>query len=376
MAALFWLSIAAVAYPYLLYPAVLWLMGRATRRPVRAPSPTLPTVSIIIPVSNEEVRIARKVENTVALRYPVDRLQVLFVSDGSTDRTAEIIRATVPPHMTLIELPVRRGKASGLNAGLEHATNEIVVFTDASIMLEPAALERIVEPFGDATIGCVSGEDHIPESGGEALYGRFELTLRSLESRVSSIAGASGSFYAQRRSLCTPFTEGMAPDFLSVLRTVDRGYRAVTEPSATGVMTSVKDPRHEFERKVRTLIRGMTTLFAHPRLLNPWRHGRFAFVLWSHKVSRWLAPLFLLTALLAPLALLERPFYAAAASAQVAFYLCAWAALRRWGALHRSLAGKVALYFASVNLATLMAWVQYARGVRQELWTPSQRQVL
>jgi hypothetical protein len=220
----------------------------------------------------------------------------------------------------------------------------------------------------------VSGEDRIVESGGEAWYGRYELTLRNLESRVSSIVGASGSFYAQRRGLCAPFTEGMAPDFLSALRTVEQGFRAVSEPSARGSMTSVKDPRHEFERKVRTLIRGLTTLFAYLHLLNPVRYGLFAFVLVSHKVMRWLAPVFMLVALLAPLALVTQPFYIVALVGQLAFYLCAWAGLQQWAGVHRHIAGKIALYFTTVNMAALIAWVQFARGVRQELWTPSERQ--
>lgn len=373
VATVFWLSVFGVLYPYFLYPALLWALGRFVRRAALVANGPLPTVSLIIPVSNEEGRIVRKVANTAALRYPADRLQVLFVSDGSTDRTVDLIRSEATPAMTVIELPRRRGKAAGLNAGLEYARHDVLVFSDASIELAPDALEQIVAPFADPGVGCVSGEDRIAESGGEALYGRYELMLRRFESRVSSIVGASGSFYAQRRALCTPFTEGMAPDFLSVLRTVEQGSRAISEPSAVGSMTSVKDPRREFERKVRTLIRGLTTLFAFAHLLNPFKYGLFAFVLASHKVMRWLAPMFLLGALLAPLPLLDRPFYALAVAVQIAFYACAWAALRQWGRLDRSLAGRIALYFASVNLAALVAWVQFARGVRQELWTPSQR---
>lgn len=372
MDALFWWSVAGVLYPYFGYPLVLWLVGRLVRRPVPAAA-ALPSVTMIIPVSNEAVRIEAKVANTAALDYPADRLQVVFVSDGSTDRTVEMLRASVTAGMEIVELPVRRGKAAGLNAGLARARHDILVFTDASIALEREALVRIVAPFADPGIGCVSGEDRIAESGGEALYGRYELLLRRLESAAASIVGASGSFYAQRRALCAPFTEGMAPDFLSVLRTVEQGHRAVSEPGAVGAMTSVKDPRREFERKVRTLIRGLTTFFAYAHLLNPLRTGTFAFVLASHKLMRWLAPVFMLGALLAPLALFDRPFYAAAFAGQVAFYLAAYGALRQTLGLHRTLPGRIALYFSSVNLAALVAWVQYARGVRQELWTPSQR---
>jgi hypothetical protein len=165
----------------------------------------------------------------------------------------------------------------------------------------------------------------------------------------------------------------MAPDFLSVLRTVEQGYRAISEPSAAGEMSSVKDPRQEFQRKVRTLLRGMTTLFAYKPLLNPFRHGFFAFALWSHKVLRWTVPFFLLAALLVPLARVQHPFFAVAFLTQAAFYGVAAIALVEWGSLHRTLPGRIALYFSSANAAILAAWYQYWSGVRQEIWTPSHR---
>jgi cellulose synthase/poly-beta-1,6-N-acetylglucosamine synthase-like glycosyltransferase len=373
MELIFWASVVGVLYPYFIYPAILWLLARRGRTDGTAEVESLPSVTLIIPVHNEQGRIARKLANTSALRYPADRLQTLFVSDGSTDGTLDIVRANLTDTMAVVELHQRGGKAAALNAGLQRAVHEVLVFSDASIELEPDALQHIVGPFRDPGIGCVSGEDRIAESGGEGLYGRYELLLRQLESRVHSIVGASGSFYAQRRALCQPFTEGMAPDFLSVLRTVEQGYRAVTEPSAVGTMTSVKDPKHEFERKVRTLIRGMTTLFAHAHLLNPARYGLFAFAMVSHKVLRWTVPFFLLGTLLSPLALLQSRFYLFAFIGQLAFYALAIAAFAEWGQVQRTLIGKVALYFSSVNAAIVAAWCQYGRGVRQELWTPSHR---
>ena len=138
-------------------------------------------------------------------------------------------------------------------------------------------------------------------------------------------------------------------------------------------MTSVKDPRHEFERKVRTLIRGMTALFAHPQLLNPLRFPVFALALWSHKVLRWTVPFFLLLALVTPLALLPSPFYLFALVVQVLFYAAGVAAYGGWAGMHRSTPGRIALYFSSVNAAILAAWFEYGRGTRQELWTPSRR---
>jgi cellulose synthase/poly-beta-1,6-N-acetylglucosamine synthase-like glycosyltransferase len=295
------------------------------------------------------------------------------VSDGSTDATAARLRSYHAESMRVIEMPTRRGKAAALNAGLSHASNAILVFSDASIMLEPDALLNIVRPFSDPTIGCVSGEDRISDGGGEGLYGRYELMLRRLESSVHSIVGASGSFYAQRRSLCRPFTEGMAPDFLSVLRTVALGYRAISEPSAAGTMTSVTHAKDEFDRKVRTAIRGMTTLFAHPGLLNPFRFPKFAFALWSHKIFRWTVPFFLVLALLSSASLAGSPWYMAALLAQLAFYGGALLAMCQVGDFHRSLPGRTALYFSAVNAAMLTAWYRYGRGTRQELWTPSRR---
>lgn len=373
---LFWLSVFGVVYPYAGYPLVLWLLGRVgegQRKNEPQTAPFYPSVSMIIPVCNEEKRIERKLENTLALRYPADKLQVLFVSDGSTDRTVELIRKQARGGVTLVERAVRQGKAAALNAGLEHATHDILVFTDAAIELEPDALCNIVQGFRDSAIGCISGEDKIAESGGEAWYGRYELLVRRLESGVHSIVGASGSFYAQRRELCQPFTEGMAPDFLSVLRTVEQGSRAISEPSAVGTMTSVKDAKQEFERKVRTLIRGMAALFAYGRVLNPFRFGVFAFEMLSHKLLRWAVPFCLIMALFSSVMLREAPWFQFVAIVQIAFYLIALLAFTGWSVVRNSLAGKVALYFSMVNVAILVAWVKYVIGVRQELWTPSQR---
>ena len=275
--------------------------------------------------------------------------------------------------MTVVEMPVRRGKAAALNAGLACATHDLLVFSDAAIDLAPDALQQIINPFEDGRVGCVSGEDHIAESGGEGSYGRYELWLRRLESRVHSIVGASGSFYAQRRTICRPFVEGMAPDFLSVLRTVEQGYRAVSEPSAVGAMTSVKSTTDEFERKVRTAIRGMTTLFGHAHLLNPLRFPLFACELWSHKLLRWTVPLFLILAFVSAASQLQSPAYAWAFGLQAGFYLMAIAAFVKLSGWHRSLAGKVVLYFSIVNAALVVAWGRYLLGARQELWTPSRR---
>ena len=379
MRMLFWLSLLAIAYAYVGYPLLLRVLAAMkirSRSPGSGPdiSGTLPSVSVIVPVHNEEAVIAAKLDNLAALDYPRERLQVLVVSDGSTDRTTGIVRARECEGLRLLEVTERGGKARALNCGLTHARGDVVCFTDASIMLDPDALKALARNFNDPAVGCASGEDVIRAGGGERLYGAYELGIRRLESAVSSIVGASGSFYAQRRHLCPEFPEGLAPDFLSVLDTVGRGFRAVSDPAATGTMTSLASSRAEFQRKVRTLLRGMATLRARIGMLNPLRHGVFALLLFSHKLMRWWAPFFLMLLLVANAFLLDSPLYVAFLAGQVAFYGLALLAGVGVGIVRDSLPGKVALYFTVVNLATLVAWWKFARGARQEIWTPTQRE--
>jgi glycosyltransferase involved in cell wall biosynthesis len=372
---LFWLAAFLVLYAYLGYPVLLIALRTVVRRSdVVEATDYSPSVTMIIPVHNEERVMDDKLKNLDDLRYPRDRLVVLIVSDGSTDQTRQRVLAYRGDlQIRFLELSQRQGKAAALNLGLQHASSEIVVFTDASILLDADALRHVVRPFQDTTIGCVSGEDHIPGGGGEGLYGRYELLLRNLESQVSSIAGASGSFYAMRARLCTPFLPGMAPDFLSVLSTVEQGSRAVTEPRAFGTMSSVKSARGEFRRKVRTLIRGMTALWHARALLNPFRAGLFALVLWSHKLARWMVPFFLLAMLIANAWLLGKPFYLFTGVAQIVFYVSALLALYEIRVLRDSLLGKIPMYFTVVNSAILVAWIQFLSGTRLEIWEPTKR---
>ena len=329
---------------------------------------------MIIPAHNEGRRIDAKIRNTQALVYPAGQLEVLFVSDGSTDGTADVIRGRLDERTRLHELEGRGGKAAALNAGLRLARHDIIVFSDASILLEPDAVQNIARPFGSAEIGCVSGEDRIANMGGEGLYGRYELWMRRLESRVHSIVGASGSFYAQRRMLCPPFQPGYAPDFLSVLHTVEHGYRAITQADAVGAMTAVDDPGEEFTRKVRTILRGLTTLAGHLRVLNPFRFGFFAIEVASHKLARWLVPFFLLAMFVSGALLsMQSTWYLAVFLAQVGFYGLAVAGVVASNGLARSLPVRVAVYFTGANVATLAAWFKFVAGTRQELWSPSRR---
>jgi cellulose synthase/poly-beta-1,6-N-acetylglucosamine synthase-like glycosyltransferase len=371
---LFWLSLVAIAYPYAIYPVFLALTNRLGGRKVHTPrSGYHPAVTVLMPVHNERGRIHSKVQNLLALDYPADRLQILVIGDGCTDDSLEVAAVAGEGRVEVLALVARAGKAAALNAGLERARGEIIVFTDAGILLEPQALARLVEHFADPAIGCVSGEDYVEGAETEGLYGRLELLLRREEARLHSIAGASGCFYGQRRSITKPFVGGMAPDFLSVLVTVAAGQRALAEPAARGAMTATSNPRAEYARKVRTFLRGITALLGNAHLLNPFKYPAFSFILWSHKALRWLAPLFLVTALASAFVLRGVPLYAFFFWAQVAAYFVGALALLSPGVASRVPLSRLAAFFLLVNVAALQAVWLWIVGTRVEVWQPTRR---
>jgi glycosyltransferase involved in cell wall biosynthesis len=371
---LFWICALLVAYPYAIYPIVLVAINRlGGRRAHNADVSYEPTLSVIMPVHNEARRIGAKVANLLALDYPREKMQILVIGDGCTDDTLERAQAAGQGTVTVIPLAGRGGKAAGLNAGLERATGEIIVFTDAGIMLDRPSLRHLIGHFTDPRIGCVSGEDYIEGSETEGLYGKLELLLRREEARLHSIAGASGCFYAQRRELCEPFRAGMAPDFLSVLNVVRQGKRALAEPLARGSMTATSSQRAEFTRKVRTFLRGITALFGNAGLLNPFRHPAFSFILWSHKLMRWLAPLPMVGCLVASWMLREQPLYLTFFIVQIVLYAAAVAGMLWPQLAARLVLVRLSAFFVLVNAAALKALALWIVGSRVEVWQPTQR---
>lgn len=373
---LFWLSLLGIIYAYFGYPVVLAIWGTfVSALPAKEEDGFYPDISIIIPAYNEEAVIEKKIENTLALKYPKEKVELIVVSDGSSDNTNSIVSELAKKHgFHFIEVSERQGKANAVNTGLSAATSDIIIFSDSSIMLDSTALEEIVKGFSDKKVGLISGEDHIPDDdGGEGLYGKYELFLRNQESKIGSIVGASGSFYAQRKELCLPFMEGLAPDFLSVLNTVEKGYRAITEPCAFGTMSALKSTKDEFRRKTRTLIRGMTTLWHKRKLMSLVKYKGFAVVLISHKLLRWLVPIFMLVVFFTNMFLLGSFFYINVFLMQIVFYSIAVAAWKEVGNISEKVYGKIPLYFCSVNYAIFYAWFKYILGARQEIWEPTKR---
>src|SRR5437899_3635458 len=340
-------------------------------RPVEKGTVT-PRVSFIIAAHNEGRRIRGKIENTLGQNYPAASLEIIVASDCSTDGTDEIV-GSYSDRVRLVRAPERRGKEAAQQLAVEAASGEILVFSDVATALAADGISSIVRNFADPTVGCVSSVDRFIDPDGritgEGAYVRYEMFLRTLETRVNSLVGLSGSFFAARREVCRKWAADRQSDFNTLLNAVDMGLRGVLDPDSAGYYRNIVDDRREFQRKVRTVVRGIDVLAANARLLNPVRHGVFAWQLLSHKLCRWLVPFAMLVALASNAMLAPRSmFYLAMLLGQAGFYAAALAG--HWTGI-RIL--KLPSYLVVANVAVLMAWVRYARGERITTWNPSER---
>lgn len=376
MASLLFFFIFLVFYTYFGYPVSLYLLSMIRCREVHK-SPITPRLTFIITAFNEERRIREKLENTVALDYPADLLQVVVASDGSTDRTNEIVREYAGRGISLLVVKSRGGKENAQKEAVAMAEGDILVFSDTATRIEPESLHRMMANFADPSIGCVSSVDRVVgrdgKPCGEGAYVRYEMWLRDLEGRVNSLVGLSGSFFAARKQVCQDFSPDMQSDFRTLLNSMRLGLRGVSDGEVIGYYQDVADSSREFDRKIRTVLRGLTVFFKNLEFLNPFHYGLFAYQFFCHKLLRWLVPFFLAAALLinASLAPVSN-LYLFLFLLQCAFYLLGVAGWKN-PALASRLTVKIPLYFITVNLAIAVAWLRYLRGNRLVMWTPSER---
>lgn len=369
-------SIFLVFFAYLGYPLTLSIL-RFIKPNTVAKAPIEPRVSLIITACNEERRIRDKLENTITLDYPGEKLQVIVASDGSTDKTNEIVGSYAPHGIEILAFTERRGKESAQKDAVLHATGEVIVFSDVATRIAPNGLREITANFADPSVGCVSSVDRIIGSDGkpcgEGFYVKYEMWLRNLESQVNSLVGLSGSFFAARSDVCRDFSADMQSDFRTVLNSMRMGLRGVSDPEAIGYYQDISDSRREFDRKVRTVLRGLTVFFLNLEFLNPFRYRLFSYQYFCHKLLRWLVPLFLFIAVAANAVLsLNSAGYAVFLLLQFAFY---GIAIGGWFAKSppSHVALKIPIYFATANMAILVAWWRYLRGKRMVMWAPSER---
>lgn len=342
MEVLFWGSAAVIAYVYAGYPVCLALWSWVVRAFNRADAPDaaeggaagvqLPGVSVIIAARNEAARLPDRIENLLQSDYPLDRLQIIVSSDGSTDRTPEVL-APYRSRIELLTLPPA-GKAQALNAAVARARHPILVFADARQRFAPDAIRRLVQPFSRLSVGAVSGELVLDCEGvnssdgagstigdGIGLYWRYEKWLRRHESIVGSTLGVTGAIYAMRRSLWTPLPpDTILDDVLGPMRLVLRGYRVLFDARALAFDETAPDAASETRRKIRTLAGNYQLVALEPRLLLPWVNPVWLqFV--SHKLGRLVVPYALVTVLVANAWIASLSIlYTLAFAAQAAFY--------------------------------------------------------
>jgi cellulose synthase/poly-beta-1,6-N-acetylglucosamine synthase-like glycosyltransferase len=378
----FFSCLAICFYIYFGYPLLLAVIAAVRRREVRQQAIT-PSISVIIAAHNEEKIISEKLENTLGLDYPKDRLDIIVVSDGSTDRTEPMVTQYEEQGVRLLSL-ARCGKMQALNRGVASATGEILVFTDANAILEASALRQLAANFSDPEVGGVCGNQKYrqKQSGdcagqGENLYWTYDKFIKRLESQVGSTIGADGSIYAIRRNLFIPIDDpAQADDFAVSARVVTQGYRLVFEPAAVSYEEPPASSEREFWRKVRVTNHSLRSLLDLSEALNPWRTGFYALELLSHKVLRYLVPLFLLMAFLANVILARASdFYQFLLLGQMLFY---GSALMGYKLRHQSW-GRikffyVPLYFCLANTAALLGILSLLKGERITLWQP-QREI-
>ena len=377
------LPLVFLGYAYLGYPAVLWVVSRFKPMPKAwGDPPEWPGLTITVPCYNEERSIGAAIESLLALDYPAERRHILVISDASTDRTDDIVRSYLGRGVELLRLSARAGKTAAENAAAARLQGDIVVNTDATIRIVPGALKALVAVFQDATVGVASGRDvsvgNVESAGnqGESGYVGYEMWVRSLETRIGSIVGASGCFFATRRELyASDFPEALSRDFASCLIAREHGYRAVSVDTAPALVPRAPSLRVEFRRKIRTMARGLGTLHFKRHLLNPIRYGAFGPMLFSHKLCRWLFQLSLpLLVLGVILVALDNPLMALWLIAGGAL-VGGVAALAWWWPGHKPMPTLLSApgYFFWSNVAGLVAWFRFFRREYHPVWEPTRR---
>ena len=367
----YWSSLGFVAYTYAGYPALINALARLRpRRPHTAPIE--PTVTVVLAVRDEEAGIARKLDNLLALDYPADKLQVVVVSDASTDGTDAVVadyRDRHPERVVLVRLPEPAGKAEAINRGMLRARGEVVLFSDARQRIDQGALRALVPHFADPQVGAVSGELVISGQRGPGVYWRYEKLIRAAEGLWDSVVGATGALYGIRRHLFKELPPGtLLDDVYTPMQVVLQGYRVLFEPAAR-VHDQEAALEGEFARKARTLAGNFQLVELMPQLLSPFKN-RLLLQFASHKLLRLLCPYALVTLLASNIVLVATlapgwPLYVATLAGQLAAY-----GLAIRGAVEGEEAGRlsrVSHTFVVLNLAAVEGLRRYAS--RELKWT-------
>ena len=371
---IFLLSVGLILYTYLGYPALLAVAARLWPRPLQLGEQT-PSLTLLIAAYNEAETIAQKIENSLALDYPAEQLQIIVAADGSSDNTVQIVAAYTAQGVILNHEPARAGKMAAINRAMPRAAGEIVVFSDANNLYSPDALRQLVKPFADARVGAASGAKIIAKGDGalgesEGLYWRYESSIKQWETAVDSCVGVAGELLALRRHLFEPPPENIInDDFYMAMRLLRQGYRVVYVPEARSVERVSPSAAAEMARRTRIVAGRYQALWLGARLL-PWQRPLLVWQIVSHKFLRPLVPLAMIGALLANLVMVFQPWPLARLllALQLGFY---GTAVVGYQARLNGLPGKILYlpaYLVHSNLAALFGLYRFLAGKQTTNW--------
>lgn len=379
---IFWVCLMVMIYTYIGFPLMLTVFAQLKKRknPENTSTTALPSVSIIIPCYNEAAVLEEKIANTKALDYPTDLLEIIFIIDGSTDNSLEILNR----HHGIIKLfkGERRGKSAAMNRAVGHASNSILVFTDANTFLKADTLKNLVQPFSDTKTGAVAGEKRVRKDkqgesvgSGEGLYWKYESYLKRKDAELSSATGAAGELFAIRKELWENVNPGIIlDDFYISLKVVEKGYHLAYTPNAYAEEDASMDMNDEWKRKIRIAAGGFQSVFLLKGLFS-FQHFTFSWQYFSHRVMRWLiTPTAMLLALVLNFYLLNAGvIYQLIGIAQFSFYMLALGGYITEKYHHRIKALFLPYYFTFMHAAALVGGFNYVLGRQSSMWEKAKR---
>lgn len=382
----FWISLFVVFYTYFGYGIVLYVLVKIKELFIKPivpflPDP-LPEVTLFIAAYNEEEIVHKKMENCRALSYPANKLKIVWITDGSNDRTNELLNAY--PEVTVLYRPERQGKTAALNRGVKFLDTPYIIFTDANTMLNREAIKEIICQFFDPQVGCVAGEKRVEiqtaqgATAGEGIYWKYESALKSLDYRLYSAVGAAGELFAIRTDLFEEMpTDTLLDDFILSLRIAQKGYKIAYCKEAYAMEKASSDMKEEEKRKVRITAGGLQSIWRLRSLLNIFRYGTLSFQYISHRVLRWsITPLllFLLLPLNVILVFSGSVFYKVLLMLQILFYLAGYVGYKKQQKNIKSKLFFIPYYFLFMNVSVLRGYSYLSRHKGTGTWEKAKRQ--
>ena len=387
---IFWVCVAVVFYTYLGYGMLLWLIISIKRlvRGKQSPTPMptddeLPTMTLMICAYNEQDVVKEKMQNTRALDYPKDKFRVMWVTDGSNDRTNELLKEY--PEVDIVFSPERRGKTAALKHGLRELKTQYVAFTDANTLINSGAMKEIARLFMDKTVGCVSGEKRVSArkegemaAEGEGMYWRYESTLKKWDSELYSAMGAAGELYAIDPKLVREVPDNaLLDDFMMSMYIVDEGKRIAYSPDAYAMEYGSADIHEESKRKRRIAAGGLQSIWWLRKMLNPLRQPLVAFQYISHRVLRWSVTPIAMVIMLAVnsmlVALGAGTIYTIILALQILLYLAALAGYIMNEHGHKNKMLYTAYYFVFMNLNVFRGMAYLRTHSNSGAWEKAKR---